>query len=167
VPLVELSAGWAVLVDCVVWTIVGVSTGYAAYRWPTGRLAYDGWATRLRAFEAGGRWYERRWRIRRWKDRLPEAGSVFGGGFSKRALRSHQTNHLDRFIIETRRAELTHWVVLAFAPLFLLWNPWWLALVMVAYALVANLPCIAVQRYNRGRLERVLTHRLRRNPTVR
>lgn len=165
-PLVELSAGWAVVVDCVVWAVVGVSTGYAAYRWPTERLAHDGWVTRLRAFEAGGRWYERRWRIRRWKDRLPEAGSVFGGGFSKRALRSRQTDHLDRFIVETRRAELTHWVVLAVGPLFFLWNPWWLALVMVAYALVANVPCIAVQRFNRGRLERVLTYRRHRNSTA-
>ncbi len=166
-PLVDLHPGWAVLVDCVVWTIVGLTTGYVAYRWPTARLAHDGRITRLRPFEAGGRWYERRWHIRTWKDRLPEAGSVFGGGFSKRALRSSQSGHLSRFVIETRRAELTHWVVLAVGPLFFLWNPWWLAVVMVVYAVVANVPCIAVQRYNRGRLERVLAHRVRRNPSAR
>jgi hypothetical protein len=28
-------------------------------------------------------------------------------------------------------------------------EPWWLGLAMVAYALVANIPCIAVPRYNR------------------
>ena len=155
------------LVDCIVWTVVGLTTGYAAYRWPTVRLEHDGGITRLRRFELGGRWYERRWHIRRWKDRLPEAGSVFGDGFSKRALRSSASVDLTRFVIETRRAELTHWVVLAFGPLFFLWNPWWLAVVMVAYAVVANVPCIAVQRYNRGRLERVLAHRLRRDPSAR
>jgi glycosyl-4,4'-diaponeurosporenoate acyltransferase len=47
-------------------------------------------------------------------------------------------------------------VLLAVSPLFLLWNPWWLGLVMIAYAVVANGPCILIQRYNRGRLVRVL-----------
>jgi glycosyl-4,4'-diaponeurosporenoate acyltransferase len=160
VPLVELSTGWAVVVDCIVWTVVGVGTGYAAYKWPIARLQHDGRITRLRRFEAGGRWYERRLHIRSWKDRLPEAGSFFAGGFSKRALSTRRSDHLQRFVVETRRAELTHWAVLAFGFLFFAWNPLWLALVMVAYAMVA------VQRYNRGRLERVLRHRERRNPTT-
>lgn len=166
VPLVDLSSGWAVVVDCIVWTVVGVATGYAAYRWPTARLEHDGRITRLRRFEDGGRWYQRRLRIATWKDRLPEAGAFFGAGFSKRGLGTRDTDHLRRFVAETRRAELTHWAVVAFAPLFVLWNPIWLAMVMLVYGVLANVPCIAVQRYNRGRLERVLTHRDRANPTV-
>lgn len=165
-PVVELSPGWAVLVDCVAWTVIGVATGYAALRWPAARLEHDGRITRLHAFEDGGRWYQRRWHIRAWKDRLPEAGTIFGAGFSKRAIRTSDSQHLRRFVVETRRAELTHWAVLAFAPLFVLWNPRWLAAVMVVYAVVANVPCIAVQRYNRGRLERVLASRDRRKPPV-
>lgn len=166
-PIVHLSTGWAVLVDCVVWTIVGLTAGYVAYRCPAERLQSDGPVTRLRPFERGGRWYERRWRIRSWKDHLPEAGSFFAGGFSKRALGGRDLDHLRRFVVETRRAELTHWGVLAVAPLFLLWNPWWLGAVMMVYAVVANVPCIVVQRYNRARLERVLAAKERRNPTVR
>jgi hypothetical protein len=34
--------------------------------------------------------------------------------------------------------------------------PWWLATAMFGYAVLANVPCILVQRYNRGRLERML-----------
>jgi glycosyl-4,4'-diaponeurosporenoate acyltransferase len=30
---------------------------------------------------------------------------------------------------------------------------------MVGYAVVANAPCLIVQRYNRGRLERILARR--------
>jgi glycosyl-4,4'-diaponeurosporenoate acyltransferase len=98
---------------------------------------------------------------------LPEAGSFFPGGFPKRTLGDRGSPHLERFVVETRRAELTHWVVLAAGPVFFLWNPWWLAVVMVVYALVANLPCIFVQRYNRARLERVLAYRARREPNAR
>ena len=42
------------------------------------RLARDGWGLRERRFEDGGRWYRRRLRIHRWKDRVPEAGALFG-----------------------------------------------------------------------------------------
>lgn len=164
-PLVELAPGWAVLVDCAVWVFVGVTAGYVAYRWPASRLAHDGTVTRVRRFEQGGHWYERRWHIRSWKDRLPEAGSFFAGGFSKRALKTRRSDHLRRFVVETRRAELTHWAVLAAGPFFFLWNPWWLAVVMVAYAVIANVPCIVVQRYNRARLERVLARRDARRRT--
>jgi glycosyl-4,4'-diaponeurosporenoate acyltransferase len=161
-PVIDLAPGLTVVVDCIAWTVVGVGVGFAAYKWPASRLAEDGWLTRPRGFERDGRWYETRWRIRGWKDHLPEAGSLFASGFSKRGLTSRSGEHLGRFVVETRRAEGTHWIVMAFAPLFVLWNPWWLFAVMLAYALIANVPCIMVQRYNRARLLRVLTLRERR-----
>jgi glycosyl-4,4'-diaponeurosporenoate acyltransferase len=156
VPVIELPIGWVVVVDVVAWAAFGFGFGYVAHRWPLARLERSGRITRLRRFERDGRWYERRLRIKRWKDRLPEAGAFFAGGFSKRSLRGADDATLTRFVAETRRAELTHWAVIAVGPLFLLWNPWWLGLVMIAYALIANLPCLLVQRYNRARLLRVL-----------
>ena len=45
------------------------------------------------------------------------------------------------------------------APLFFLWNPWWADLIMLTYALMANLPCIFAQRYNRLRFQRLLARR--------
>jgi glycosyl-4,4'-diaponeurosporenoate acyltransferase len=41
-------------------------------------------------------------------------------------------------------------------PAFVVWNPWWVEIAMVVYALAANLPCLLVQRYNRARLARLL-----------
>jgi glycosyl-4,4'-diaponeurosporenoate acyltransferase len=138
--------------DVVAWTVIGIVVGYTMHRWPTGRLERDGPVTRIRPFEQEGRLYVRLG-IRRWKDRLPEAGALFRGGVSKRSTGGPEA--FDRFVVETRRAELTHWWVLAAAPLFALWNPWPLTAVMVAYAIVANVPCIAIQRYNRARLGRI------------
>jgi glycosyl-4,4'-diaponeurosporenoate acyltransferase len=64
--------------------------------------------------------------------------------------------YLERFAVETRRAELTHWLILAASPWFFLWNPWWLGLAMVGYGIIANVPCLAIQRYNRARLLRMI-----------
>jgi glycosyl-4,4'-diaponeurosporenoate acyltransferase len=61
--------------------------------------------------------------IRRWKDRLPEAGALFAGGVSKRRVPRLTTDGLQRFAAETRRAEYGHVACAAAAPLFVLWNP--------------------------------------------
>ncbi len=155
------------MADVVAWSVIGVVVGYAMHRLPPRRLERDTWLTRLRAAETDGRLYARL-RVRRWKDRLPDAGEVFPGGVSKRTTGGPAG--YERFVVETRRAELTHWGVLGAAPLFALWNPWPLTLVMWAYAVVANVPCIVVQRFNRARLQRLLARRerlSRREPPAR
>lgn len=98
--------------------------------------------------------YEHVLKIKRWKDLLPDGASWFKGGFAKASLHRRDPQHLRDFHRETWRGELCHWMVLAFIPLFFLWNPWWGDLVIALYALAANLPCILVQRYNRQRLGR-------------
>jgi glycosyl-4,4'-diaponeurosporenoate acyltransferase len=155
-----VSNGQIVLLDALVWAGWSAVVGYAAHRLPLRRLDHDAPLTRLRTWERGGRVYERLG-IRRWKDRLPEFGAVFRGGASKRSLPSRDTAHLTRFAAETRRAEIVHWAIPLVTPLFVLWNPAWLVGGMVVYAVVANAPCLIVQRYNRGRLLRVLTRRNR------
>lgn len=145
-----------VLLDAGVWASWSLLCGYVAHRIPSSRLALDRGLLRIRGFEAGGRFYERWLRIKRWKDLLPEAGALFRGGFSKRRVRSTNPVYLERFAVETRRAELTHWSILAASPLFFLWSPWWLGLAMAGYGVIANVPCLAIQRYNRARLLRMI-----------
>jgi glycosyl-4,4'-diaponeurosporenoate acyltransferase len=166
-PVVEMTTGWTVLVDSVVWAVLSVSIGYVAHRTAPHRFAHDTWITRLRPVEHDGRWYEQRWRIQRWKHRLPEGGAAFRGGVDKRHLLGRDDATLERFVVETRRAELTHWALMACGPLFALWNPPALAAVMVVFGVVANLPCLVTQRYNRARLRRVLTRRAERAVTTR
>ena len=85
---------------------------------------------------------------------LPEAGNLFRGGFSKRRVLHHDRAYLERFLVATRRAELAHWPILALGPFFfLLERRGGSPLAMVAYGVVANVPCILVQRYNRARLD--------------
>jgi hypothetical protein len=107
-------------------------------------------------WEDGGRLYDRVFRVTRWKRALPDGAAWFKRGFRKKSFLSHDRAYLWRFLIETCRGELVHWVVMLCWPLFLLWNPPHVGALMLIYALLANLPFIVVQRYNRFRLQRML-----------
>jgi glycosyl-4,4'-diaponeurosporenoate acyltransferase len=155
IPVVDLPKWAMVVLDAGVWGGWSAVVGYWAHRRPVSAFSRDSSLYRLRSFERGGALYQRLG-IKRWKDRLPEAGALFTGGFSKRSVRTRDRAVLERFVVETRRAEWTHWTIMLATPVFLVWNWWWVELLMITYALAANLPCLVVQRYNRARLVRLL-----------
>lgn len=157
-PLIELPRVATFVIDVAVWGCLHAGTGYIAHRIPARVLADDSWLTRERAFERGGRRYESV-RIRRWKGRLPEAGDVFEGGVSKRHLAGREDERLQAFVVETRRAEIGHWLAAVVSPVFVIWNTVPIAIVMVVYGVAVNAPFIAIQRYNRLRISRVLSRR--------
>lgn len=164
--IIHLSPAAAVLVSSVAWAVIGVVSGFVVSRIPVARLDHDNWLTRPRRFEDDGRFYERRLRIRLWKDRLPEAGALFPGGRSKKQLGGRSDAALERFAAETRRAELVHWVNAAAGPLFLVWCPPVIGAVMVVFGPVVHLPFVCIQRSNRAQIERVLAaRRARLRPT--
>lgn len=142
-----------VLLNTAVWLIcgVGVGWGYARRDWRS--LRADGVLTRLRRWESR-RFYERWCGVRRWKDRLPEAGTWFGG-VSKRHLPSLHEGGRARFAAESLRAERVHFVLLAVIPLTMTWSRGWWVVINLAFGITVNLPCIIVARYNRIRLARL------------
>ena len=160
--LIQLPDLAAVLVSALAWLFIGFSTGFAIHKVPVRRFDHDTWLTRSRSFEADGNFYQRRFKIRSWKDRLPEKGDLFPDGFSKRHIINRSTEHLERFVAETRRAETVHWLNLSAGPLFLIWCRPLIGVFMILFGICAHLPFVMVQRYNRERLTRVLR---RRSPT--
>jgi glycosyl-4,4'-diaponeurosporenoate acyltransferase len=155
-----------IIVDVVAWGVFHAATGYAAYRLDESRLSRDGWLLRQRRFEDDGRWYRRRLRINRWKDKLPEAGGLFRGGVSKRHLPSYDICGLQLFVRETRRAELAHWWAMLCGLAFVLWNPPLASALLIGYGVLANLPFIVIQRYNRFRIQALLQRRSRSCPEL-
>ena len=151
-----------IVVDAVAWGVFHAATGYAAYRLGDEQVSRDGWLLRPRAFEATGGWYRRWLRIDRWKDKVPEAGDLFPGGISKRHLPAYDDDGLRLFVRETRRAELAHWWAMACGLSFVLWNPPLASVLLIGYGVVANLPFVVIQRYNRSRTEALLERRARR-----
>jgi glycosyl-4,4'-diaponeurosporenoate acyltransferase len=145
-----------VALNVVLWPVIHVAVSLAGIRCPDRWFAPAHPAFRPRRWEDHGRFYEAVVAIRAWKDLLPDGADVLGGSFAKKHLASYDPEYLARFCRETCRGEAVHWITMAFGPLFFAWNPPWAGWTMMAYAIVANMPCILVQRYNRARLVRML-----------
>ncbi len=156
--LFDLSGRQAVLVSSLAWFGVSVAAGWWASRWPAERVSRTGPVTTLRRWEGGGRWWQRHLRVRSWKERVPEAGGLFGG-VAKRKLPSRATEDLELFRRETIRGERVHWLIAASTPLHALWCDPGLFAAMVAFGVVFSAPFIVIQRANRGRLDRLIARR--------
>ena len=107
-----------VLAFSAMWTGFGLASGWIANRVPAAAFGRDTWLTRTRSWEVRGRWYDRRLRVRVWKDRLPEAGALFAGGLAKDRLTSFELGHLERFAGEMSRAEWVHCANIVFGTSF-------------------------------------------------
>ncbi|MDQ6785087.1 MAG: hypothetical protein M3063_16955 [Actinomycetota bacterium] len=139
-----------IVADSVLWAAWSALAGLVGARWADQRVGQDGPITALRAREAGGGLY-RRLGIRHWKPWLPDASGFAGG---RRKSLDHRLDPVawTTLAAETRRAERVHWLIMLALPVTLLWSRGVVAGAMVGYAVVANGPCIAAQRYNRARL---------------
>lgn len=159
--LPETPLALLILIYAAIWVTIHIGSGYVAHRLPLHLFDREGLLCRERRWEGGGRLY-RRLLVHRWKDAMPEAGSMFSGGFSKRALTGRDPAYLQRFVAETCRAEFSHWLAVALGLTFFVWNHWVIGAFMMVYALGTNLPFILIQRYNRIRFRRVLRRYSRR-----
>lgn len=154
---IELPFSWTVILNVGLWPVIQMVLAWSFIRMPAA------WFKPPAPHESAG-FYEKYLGIKRWKDRLPDGGRWFGGGFAKSGMKNTDPVYLQRFIVETWRGELCHYCAFLFLPVFFLWNPWWGNLVMVCYAIIANAPCIIAQRYNRIRLRR-LFKRIQESPS--
>ncbi len=132
------------------WGCAGVGVGwwFARRDWRT--FPQPGFISRLRRWETR-QLYERVFLVRIWKDRLPEAGTWFGG-LSKRRLPSVEDGGRVRFGIESLRAERVHYTLLLVVPLVMTWSRGWWIIANITFGVLVNVPCIVVARYNRVRL---------------
>jgi glycosyl-4,4'-diaponeurosporenoate acyltransferase len=146
---IKLPLAWIVILNIAGWPVIHLSIGWAfSHRQTVFNL--NSWLFRSRRWEQ--RWFAG---VRQWKHLLPDAAPWFRG-FPKKTLKTRDPNYLNRFVQETCRGELAHWAMMLAVILFFAFNPPWADAVMVGYAIVANLPCIITQRFNRIRLMRVI-----------
>jgi len=155
-PLIELSTGWLVLADVAAWLFFQLALSYGATKIPRQWFIRHSRLFRPFPFERNGELWQRLFRIKGWKGRLPDGAMFFKSAYNKQTLHGIDSPSLTEFLIESRRAELTHWLSMVPAPLFLLWNPSGAFWGNVAYAVLFNMPFILAQRYNRPRLERLI-----------
>lgn len=148
-----------ILINIVVWLFFHLTISLGLLKIPYTWFSYEHKLNVLfkkRAFEQEGKLWRNVFKVQKWKDRLPDGASLFKAGYKKKKLPEAQIESLEVFIKETKRAELTHILLLVPAPLFYLWNPIWAGHIMILYAVIINIPFIIIQRYNRIRLEKIV-----------
>ena len=147
------SAPVTIVLFFAIWGIVPLILAYLCLLIPDRFFEPARFFWRSHAFERGGHIYERVFHIRSWKHLLPDGGGVWKKrSYKKKSLTDFSEQNLKRFLIETSRGELVHWLGIfpfwvfgLFAPPAVIW-------IMLCYALLVNLPCIIAQRYNRPRV---------------
>lgn len=137
--------------------------------WPTFQLGSALWALKIKdsnfhfdsfffkthRWENKGLIYERLFLVQKWKKHLPDGGGAFKNGYRKKHLSDFSKPSFEKFLAESCRAEFSHW--LAIIPFFVFgfFCPPIVILYMFIYAVLINLPCIIVQRYNRPRIAKL------------
>ncbi|MBN1411467.1 MAG: hypothetical protein JW969_11535 [Spirochaetales bacterium] len=143
---------WTVLIDIAAWFFIHMGVSYFMSLVPVAFFTGKSWLLREKRFERKGALYRDALGIGKWKRLLPDGAVIFKNGFPKRKLAGTSPPYLEEFVRETCRAEITHWIVFAFSPVFFLWNYFFVGLIMIFYAFCVNMPCIVTQRYNRIRM---------------
>ncbi len=157
VPILGSEVLGIIVVNSIAWFLAIYIPGTLIQKLPLRGFREESFLFRIRRWERSGRVY-RALGIKRWKELLPDGAGLYQDGFRKKRLDLHAVDELyiKRFILETCRAELVHWVIIALIPLFFLWNPLQVAVWMIPFGLAVNLPCLLTQRYNRPRLKKIL-----------
>jgi len=155
--LITLPDVLTIIVCFIVWPVLQVGAALICLNLPDRWFSPNSFFFRMHRFEKEGRIYDRIFRVSRWKHLLPDGGMIWKKrGFRKKKLESFSKENLNRFLVESARGEMTHW--LAIFPFWVFWFftppivPW----IMLFYALLVNFPCIIAQRYNRPRVQRLL-----------
>ncbi|WP_064093250.1 glycosyl-4,4'-diaponeurosporenoate acyltransferase CrtO family protein [Rossellomorea aquimaris] len=94
-------------------------------------------------------------KVKKWKKYIPDAGGWFQNGISKEKIGLNTEVGREKFLLETNRAEISHWLQIVPAPLFLWVNEGVIAWSMFLYAFAFNVPLVLIQRYNRLRVTKI------------
>lgn len=136
------------------WPLMQVSIAMLGNKISDQHFDSNGFWLKTRKWEDYGSFYKRIFKVHKWKHLLPDGAKTHDKGFQKKQLSSYDLEYLQKFIAETGRAEIFHWLQIAPFWVFGLWSPSFVVWIMLGYALSVNLPCIIAQRYNRPRLIR-------------
>lgn len=117
---------------------------------------YDTWLYREKKWEKGGIIYERLFLVKKWKDKLPEISDFIKCLFVKKHLKSTKTNYLRKFLLESCKSELTHWLIILSSFTFIFWTDFMSMVRVLIIATILNLPYIIIQRYNRPRIIKLM-----------
>ncbi|MGP0637613.1 glycosyl-4,4'-diaponeurosporenoate acyltransferase [Staphylococcus xylosus] len=113
-------------------------------------------------FEQEGRLWQQLVKVQHWKNYLPDGQNINPNIKSKETFDcSKNMSEVQQFILETRRAEIVH--LLSIFPVIAFFkSSKQIKIINFVYVIIANVPCMIVQRYNRPKLIRIYKKLLKR-----
>ena len=147
---------WLFFVNSAAWLIIHFTISALCFYIPLRYFLKDIPFLRIAQWERNGAIWNTLFLVKKWKKHLIDGSSIVKKSYNKSHLHGRKQEDLTIFAAETKRAEITHWLLILPAPLFFLWNPAWAGWINMVYALLANIPFIVTQRYNRGRIEAIV-----------
>ncbi len=152
----QLSSPVMFIIDVAAWLCINLGVSGIVSLFSADSFNPGSWLYRVRGWEQNRWFYDGILRVKAWKRWLPDGAAVSRRAFRKKHLLKSDSAYLQTFLQETCRAEVLHWIIFLFCPVFFIWNQWYVGIIMIAYAAISNVPCIITQRYNRARLVRIL-----------
>lgn len=145
-----------IFLDIIIWVIIHLCLGYCSSKIPLNWLNTDNPFFQTFSWEKGGQIYQKLFHVRSWKRFIPNGSRLYRGAFSINNLPTNDTVYLERWLKESIRAEICHWMMIPPGFFFFLWNNVAVGWAMVAYAFLNNLIPIIMQRFNRPRIRMFL-----------
>ncbi len=118
---------------------------------PRKNFDYTAFPFRSFKWEKDGRIYQKI-SIQKWKDRVPDMSKHVKTMFAKEIVSPRDPKYTHRLILETCVAELIHYVLILFSPIFQQYMSGIYGDIAALLYALGNLPFVLIQRYNRPRL---------------
>lgn len=150
-PLFQLDPIPMLIMICILSPFIQVTGALIGRTMPDRRLNFEAFVFRSHKCENNGKIY-RLFLVHKWKGILPDGAKYFKGDFTKKHLLETSSEYLSKFIRESCRAEIVHYLGMIPFIVFFFLVPAYIAAILIGYAILVNAPCIIAQRYNRPRL---------------
>lgn len=108
--LVDFSIPLVITLDVLGWLTIHLGMVYLTKNLPDSWFDHNRRPYKQFGWEKDGAFYERVFKVKRWKESLPDGAVMIRGGFRKKRLGGTSSDYYSRFILETCRGELTHWL---------------------------------------------------------
>lgn len=154
--IVFLPETWTIVICFALWGGLQSLAAFICFIIPDKYYKPDSWVFRSHKWEKKGKFYSKYLKVNKWKRFLPDGAAAFKNGYKKKTFNNYTKEGIEKFLVESCRGEMSHWLAMIPFWVFGFFAPPWIIPCMLAYAIIINIPCIIAQRYNRPRFSTVL-----------
>ncbi len=159
VRIIKMSFLKKLAADIGIFAVLSIVITLLSFILPYSCFHYENWMFKQRKWEKNGKFYQNIFKVKLWKDKLPELADFIKFAFPKKFIKEFKGEFLSKYIKESCRAELVHWIIIYSSIIFLFFNDISTFIIMVIIDVMLNIPFIIIQRYNRPRIISIMKHK--------